>query len=267
MKVQKTSVIGQIDLGGSARQDRDYIFYDLTRSTCPECLRLLDAKIVLRNDGRVTMLKRCPDHGEFEVLVASDKDYYCNTLPYNKPGSIPCEFGTQIDKGCPNDCGLCPDHEQHTCLALLEITDSCNMNCPICYASSGQGNNISLETAKFMLEKYVAAEGRPEVLQISGGVPTLHPQLHEILHLAKESGLKAFLINTNGLRLAEDEDFVASLQEFGSELEIYLQYDGLTERSGRTLRGRDMANVRQKALDNLEKYGISANLVTTLARG
>ncbi len=249
------------------RSERNYVFLELTKSVCPKCLKLIDAKIVIKNDGKITMLKRCPEHGDFEVLIASDADYYCNTLAYNKPGRIPREFGTSINAGCPNDCGLCPDHEQHTCLALMEITNKCNMNCPICYAGSGQGKHISMDEVKVMLERYVSAEGNPEVLQISGGEPTLHPQLHEILRMAKKTGLKAFLINTNGIRLAEDESLTASLREFGLELEIYLQFDSLTEEVGRRLRGRDMRDVRQKALDNLQRYDICVNLVATVVKG
>jgi uncharacterized radical SAM superfamily Fe-S cluster-containing enzyme len=257
------------------RSEKDYILHELTRSVCPECLKLIDAKIVIRQEGRVTMLKRCPEHGEYEVLVASDADYYCNTLAYNKPGSIPCEFSTQIKDGCPRDCGLCPDHEQHTCLALMEITQRCNMNCPVCYADSGNGGSgagdsredVTLEQVRLMLDRYIAAEGKPEVLQISGGEPTLHPELHLILHMARQSGLKAFLINTNGVRMAEDEAFVAGLKEFGPELEVYLQYDSLTPDVGKKLRGRDMGDVRRRALENLEKHGICVNLVATLVKG
>lgn len=249
------------------RQDKDYIFYELTRSVCPECLKLIDAKIVITKDKKVMMHKRCPEHGFFEVLVASDADYYTNTLLYNKPGSIPCEYSSEINKGCPHDCGLCPDHEQHTCLALLEITQRCNMNCPICYADSGAGSDISIAEAKVMIDRYVATEGTPEVLQISGGEPTLHPNLLEILELAKNSGLKAFLINTNGIRIAQDEEFVARLKQFGPELEIYLQFDSLTAEVGHKLRGRDMTATHQKALDNLEKHGIYVNLVATLVKG
>lgn len=251
----------------SKRQDKDYIFYELTKSLCPECLKLIDAKIVISKGGRVEMHKCCKEHGNFEVLLASDADYYCNTLTYNKPGSIPLHFSTDISEGCPHDCGICPDHEQHTCLALMEITNRCNMNCPICYANSGEGDDISLEKAQTMLDCYVRAEGHPEVLQISGGEPTLHPQLKEILQMSKDSGLKAFLINTNGIRIAQEERFVKSLTEFGPELEIYLQFDSLSKEVGLKLRGQDVSTIRKQALDNLEKYGILANLVVTLVKG
>lgn len=249
------------------KSNRDYILHEMTRSTCPVCLKLIDAKIVITNDNLVKMLKTCPEHGSFEVLVSSDVDYYCNLGVFNKPGSIPLKLSTETTNGCPHDCGLCPDHEQHTCLALMEITNRCNMSCPICYANSGSGDDLSLQQVQKMLDCYIAAEGNPEVLQISGGEPTVHPRLLDILRMSKASGLKAFLINTNGLRMAQDMQFVESLQEFGPELEIYLQFDSLSPEVGFALRGQDVSQVRQKALDNLEAAGILVNLVVTLVRG
>ncbi|PKM82747.1 MAG: radical SAM protein [Firmicutes bacterium HGW-Firmicutes-14] len=261
------------------RTDKEYIFHELTRSVCPSCLKLIDAKIVITRDNRVKMLKRCPEHGSFEVLLSSDAGHYCDTLTYNKPGSIPFHLSTSVSKGCPHDCGICPDHEQHTCLALMEITGRCNMKCPICYADSGAdsgsvsgadsgtGKDISLEQAQKMLDSYTKAEGKPEVLQISGGEPTLHPQLHEILDMYRNSGLKAFLINTNGVRISREEAFVKSLAGYGSELEIYLQFDSLSRDVGLKLRGQDVSELRIQALDNLEKHGILANLVVTLVKG
>lgn len=248
------------------RTERDYILHEITRSTCPECLKIIDAKVVITSDSRVKMLKSCPQHGAFEVLLSSDADHYCSTCQYNKPGSIPLKFGAESAHGCPQDCGLCPDHEQHTCLALMEITNRCNMNCPLCFANSGTGSDISLAQVQRMLDSYVAAEGNPEVIQISGGEPTLHPQLHEIIKMCKDAGLKAVLINTNGQRMAEDEGFVESLQSFGAELEIYLQFDSHSAEVGQKLRGQDVTQIRRRALDNLEKYGILVNLAVTLIK-
>ena len=116
---------------------RPYLFYDTAVSLCGTCFRRIDAKIVFENDC-VYMLKRCPQHGFQRVLMADDVDYYrrCREV-FIKPPEMPLHWNTPVKYGCPYDCGLCPDHEQHSCLSLLEITDVCNLNCPICYASSG----------------------------------------------------------------------------------------------------------------------------------
>ena len=120
------------------KQTADSVLYELTRSICPECRRLIDAEIHLRG-GRVIMRKRCPDHGWFEALVSPNVDDYLASLKYNKPGTIPLEFMTEVKDGCPYDCGLCPEHKQHACLALIEVNTGCNLACPTCFANAGPG--------------------------------------------------------------------------------------------------------------------------------
>jgi len=105
---------------------RNYTYYDFTLSLCPECLKRVDAKIVFEN-GNVYMLKRCNEHGNSKVLIADDIEYYKNIRNYNKPSETPYKFNTQTHYGCPYDCGLCPDHEQHSCLTVVEVTDRCNL--------------------------------------------------------------------------------------------------------------------------------------------
>ena len=87
---------------------------------------------------KVYLDKRCPEHGRERVLVADDVEYYkrCREV-FIKPPEQPQHNQTPIRYGCPYDCGLCPDHEQHSCLALIEVTDACNLRCPVCYAESG----------------------------------------------------------------------------------------------------------------------------------
>ncbi len=112
-----------------ARVDADYVFYKLTRSICPRCLDLIDAQIFLK-DGRVIMRKRCSKHGWFESLISSDAQMYVDSLRYNKPGTNPLGYSTEVVDGCPLDCGLCPEHKQHTCLGLIEVNSHCNLDCP-----------------------------------------------------------------------------------------------------------------------------------------
>ncbi|TMG68626.1 MAG: radical SAM protein [Chloroflexi bacterium] len=175
------------------KQDRPEIFWELTRSICPECRKVIDAKILLRG-GRVIMRKRCSDHGWFEALVFSDADLYTRIQRFNKPGTIPLKFSTEIRDGCPLDCGLCPDHQQHTCLALIEVNSACNLDCPLCFANSGThlaktGFQLTYEQVESMLDGLVAAEGSPEVVQFSGGEPTLHPRLLDFVELAQKKGI------------------------------------------------------------------------------
>src|SRR5438046_10256870 len=115
--------------------DRPYLFYELTNSLCATCLKKVEAKVIIQNDN-VYLDKRCPDHGFQRVLISTDVEYYKLSRQTLKPGQMPLKFNTPIKYGCPYDCGLCPDHEQHSCLTLVEITDQCNLTCPVCYSES-----------------------------------------------------------------------------------------------------------------------------------
>ncbi len=187
---------------------RKYTYYDFTISLCPECLRRIDAKIVFE-DGKVYMLKTCPEHGFHKVVIATDIEYYKNTRNYNKPSETPLKFNNKVHYGCPYDCGLCTDHEQHSCLTLVEITDRCNLACPTCYTMSSPhyGRHRTLEEVERMLDIIVASEGTPDVVQLSGGEPTIHPQFFEILDIAKTKPIKHLMVNTNGIRIAQDPRF------------------------------------------------------------
>ena len=143
------------------KADADYVFYELTRSICPACRRVIDAQIIFR-DNRVYMRKRCPACGPFESLVYGDAEAYVANARFNKPGTIPLARGTGVEHGCPYDCGLCPDHQQHTCLGIIEVNSACNMNCPLCFSTAGPGFSLTLEEVEGMLDDFVRTEGTPE---------------------------------------------------------------------------------------------------------
>ena len=205
---------------------RKYTYYDFTLSLCPECLRRVDAKIVFENEN-VYMLKRCNEHGNSKVLIADDIEYYKNIRNYNKPSETPYTFNTKTHYGCPYDCGLCPDHEQHSCLTVVEVTDRCNLTCPTCYAGSSPtyGRHRTLDEVKTMLDTIVKNEKEPDVVQISGGEPTIHPQFWEILDYAKSLPIRHLMLNTNGIKIAKDFAFAERLKTYTPDFEIYLQFD------------------------------------------
>jgi uncharacterized radical SAM superfamily Fe-S cluster-containing enzyme len=247
------------------KKDADYVFYELTRSICPECRKVIDAQILLR-DNKVYMRKRCPDCGQFEGLVYSDAQLYTTQGKYNKPGTIPLEFGTEVHEGCPYDCGLCPDHQQHTCLGIIEVNSTCNMDCPLCFAQASPGFNLTMEEVEEMIDDYVRTEGSPEVLQFSGGEPTIHPQIIDFVRAAKARGIPYVMINTNGKRIASDDKFLEQLAEVQPSL--YFQFDGFDSETYRIIRGEpNILEEKIRALDRLAEKGLTVTLVPAIERG
>jgi uncharacterized radical SAM superfamily Fe-S cluster-containing enzyme len=248
---------------------RPYLFYDTAISICSRCYRRADGKIIFEN-GCVYLMKRCPIHGPERVLMADDVDYYRRSREiFLKPPEMPTRYNTPVRWDCPYDCGLCTDHEQHSCLTLIEITDHCNLQCPICYASSGPSRPIyrTLAQIEAMLDAVVRNEVHPDVIQISGGEPTLHPDFFRVLDLAKARPIRHLMINSNGIRIVREDGFAERLAEYMPDFEIYLQFDSFEAGPLMDLRGADLRSIRREAIDKLNRLGLSTSLVVTLKRG
>jgi uncharacterized radical SAM superfamily Fe-S cluster-containing enzyme len=251
-----------------SRKNRPWLFYDTTTSVCTACLRTVEAKVIIKGD-EVFLEKWCPAHGFERTLICDDAEYYrlCREV-YVKHPEMPARFSTQMTYGCPYDCGLCPDHMQHSCLSIVEITDQCNLACPLCYAESRPGmRHRPLADVIAMLDAVVASEGEADVVQISGGEPTLHPDFFTIFDEAKRRPIRHLMVNTNGLTLANDESFVSRLAGYAPGLEVYLQFDSLRDEAMKTLRGATLADAHQRALERLEAHGVSTTLVMTVVPG
>ena len=247
-------------------ENRDYTFYEFTNSLCPICLETVPAKIILK-DKKVYILKYCKNHGEQLELLEEDAEYHLKKKLYDKPGTS-MKVHTKVEKGCPFDCGTCPQHDQHACIGLIEVTNKCNLRCPLCYADAGEGEILTLDNIEKMMDFFQESEGgQAEILQISGGEPTIHPEIISILRMAKTKKFKYIMLNTNGIRIAADEEFVKELQQFVGGFEVYLQFDGFKSSSYKQLRGEDILDKKIKAIDNLAKYKIPTTLVSSISAG
>ena len=255
----------------AAKQDRDEVFVEYTKSICPVCKVVVDAQVNIRA-GKVFLRKRCRQHGMFEALVYGDAQMYLDSARFNKPGTIPLNFQTEVRDGCPSDCGLCPEHKQHACLGIIEVNTACNLDCPICFADSGRqpdGYTITVAQCERMLDAFVASEGEAEVVMFSGGEPTIHRHILEFIDAAQARPIRAVTLNTNGIRLASDQRFVTELgrrNRPGRPVTIYLQFDGLTEATHHAIRGRDLRAIKQQALDNCAQVGLTVTLVAAVEK-
>jgi hypothetical protein len=237
----------------------------LTESICPRCLDKIPAWRVKRNNN-VFLVKDCPEHGHFETIIWRGKPAYESWIRPKTP-SQPTVCFTNKEKGCPFDCGLCEAHRQHTCTALLEITQRCNMQCSFCYAGAGSNQvpDPDFQVVKGWYEKILAAGG-PFNIQLSGGEPTLRDDLPAIIALGGALGFEFIQINTNGLRLARDPGFVLKLKEAGLA-SVFLQFDGVADEINYTIRGRPLIEEKIKAIEHCAANDIGVVLVPTLVPG
>jgi tetraether lipid synthase len=250
------------------RKAAHYLFHGQTTSLCEKCLELVPAKVII-DDDKVFYLKRCRDHGVQKTLISDDLEYWRRQKLWIKPGDRPLTTQTRTEAGCPFDCGLCPDHEQHSCLAIIEINAACNLACPMCFANATDihGSHRPLAEIERMLDALVASEGEPDLVQISGGEPTIHPDFFAILDAVKRRPIRHVMINTNGVRIAQDSEFVTRLASYAPRLEVYLQFDSLNDEALVDLRGAKLSRIRHQALEALERVGLATTLVAVVKRG
>jgi hypothetical protein len=236
-----------------------------TESVCPVCLKRIKATRRLRGD-EVFLVKECADHGSFKTVIWRGEPSMSEWRRPKDPVHPYLCYGA-VERGCPFDCGLCEAHVQLPCSVLLEVTDRCNLYCAVCFADSGRREveEPSLENIAWLLERAMAAAG-PCNLQLSGGEPTLRDDLPEVVEVARRIGYSFIQVNTNGLRLASDKEYVRRLQAAGLS-SVFLQFDGVDDEIYRSLRGRALLDEKLRAVRNCSETGLGVVLVPTLVRG
>jgi uncharacterized radical SAM superfamily Fe-S cluster-containing enzyme len=241
------------------------VAFSETVSLCPNCLKPIRA--VIYHIGRdVYMSKVCPDHGEFQVILWRGNPLYAEWVRPKVPWH-PDHPSTATDKGCPLDCGLCPDHRQQTCTALLEVTSRCNLGCAVCFAGSGgtPGPDPDMKEIRFWYESLSMISPQSNV-QLSGGEPTIRDDLPEIAALGRSIGFTFIQVNTNGLRLGTDPRFVERLREAGVS-SVFLQFDGTTDDIHRRLRRSSILQQKLAAIRHCADHDIGVVLVPTVVPG
>jgi uncharacterized radical SAM superfamily Fe-S cluster-containing enzyme len=241
----------------------DWLFKKTT-STCPSCLALLEAEVVIR-DTRVFFKKDCKRCGPSEALVSEDARYHVQAYSFARAGTEPLEFTRPAKLGCPVDCGTCSDHEQHTCLPIIEVTDHCNLECPICIADNQHSSHMPLEVFERTIDGLIRAEGKCESVAICGGEPTSHPRVFELIRAADRPEIGRVVLITNGLRIGRDVSFVRQIKDSGAY--VALQLDGFDAETHRVLRGRDLTEEKEAALRALKEFRIPTQLIFVAARG
>lgn len=231
-----------------------------TRSVCPVCLKNLPATLVTAPDGAVTLEKTCPDHGSFSVPVWRGLVDFHTWIQYTPP------LSPDAGLHCPENCGICAEHETDSCCVLLEVTPRCNLRCRFCFADGGaKAVDPSLDAMKAAIGDIVAQRGHP-LLQLSGGEPTLREDLPELVRYAKEAGCSYVQVNTNGIRLAQEPEYAKALAQAGLDI-VFLQFDGTDDKIYQFLRGKPLLDVKKQAISVCGQLGLGVTLVPTVVPG
>jgi hypothetical protein len=218
-----------------------------TQSLCPECGKVIPATI-REKGGKAVMEKSCPSHGAFEDTIWSDARMYLAVERYAVDGvgiDNPCIVKEK--PVCPADCGLCKIHLTHTVLANLDLTNRCNLTCPVCFANANASGYVYEPTRAevYKMMEVLRAE-RPvpcSAIQFAGGEPTIHPDFLDIIRDAKKLGFSQIQVATNGIKMAESMEFTQAMRDAGMHT-IYLQFDGMSDDIYRKTRGYDLLDVK-----------------------
>jgi hypothetical protein len=226
-----------------------------TESLCPECGKVIPATI-REKGGKAVMEKACPDHGSFEDTIWSDARMYLAVEKYAVDGvGIDNPFIDKDAPVCPADCGLCKIHLTHTVLANLDLTNRCNLTCPVCFANANASGFVFEPTfgdVHKMMATLRAERPVPcSAIQFAGGEPTIHPDFLRIISDARDIGFSQIQVATNGIKIAESMEFTQAMRDAGMHT-IYLQFDGMSDEIYRKMRGYDLLDIKLKAVRNIQ---------------
>jgi 7,8-dihydro-6-hydroxymethylpterin dimethyltransferase len=235
-----------------------------TQSLCPVCLKRIAARMVEEN-SKIYLEKICPEHGKYKVLIwRQDAKHYLDWAKGSQRGAGAIRNYATVARGCPFDCGLCPEHRTRACTMVLEVTDNCNLACPVCFASAEKKPTIDpdIDVIRGMYKAVLEGVGICTI-QLSGGEPTLRDDLPQIVALGREMGFGHILVNTNGLRIAQDMNYLKQLKESGASA-IYLQFDGVSDDVYQSTRGQNLLEIKKRAIANCSLIQIGVVLVPTI---
>ncbi|HLP16586.1 MAG TPA: radical SAM protein [Bacteroidota bacterium] len=241
-----------------------YEYHKTTRSVCPVCHEIIPAKVIFKGAG-VYLMKHCRVHGDFRSVIERDRARYLESFSTGKPAVYPLAHTKSGFEGCGRSCGLCAEHQQHTCLPIIEITDYCNMTCPVCLVDNAHQTHMSVSDFSAIIESLIRCEGTLDLINLSGGEPTMHPDLLRLIDLARRPEIVNCSISTNGRIFLKNRGLLDGLIERG--VFISLQFDGFDDRAYREIRGEPLLEEKHAILELLERAGAKTSLVMTVVRG
>ena len=245
---------------------RPYTYLGTVNGMCRECRALVPARVI-EEGGSVYQERLCPACGPSRVRLADDLAWYQERIRQTvncKPANLP---GNPVRQGCPLDCGPCAFHANACRLPVFSVTNACNMDCPICftYNRSDRQYHMTREELCRLLDPLIERAAPFDLINITGGEPTMHPDILSLLKECQRPEIGRVTMNTNGLRLAKDEDFCRALADLG--VYVVLSFDTFRPETAVKIHGGNVIDRKLRALENLERFGIGTTLLNVMIRG
>ncbi|MBI4872981.1 MAG: radical SAM protein [Candidatus Riflebacteria bacterium] len=246
--------------------DRPYTYLKTVQGVCRECHQVVNCRILVE-DGRVWQERLCPEHGPSRALIAEDHAWYLRATRTPVEPRPPGKCATAHRNGCPLDCGPCPFHAAAPNLPVFSVTNACNLACPICFTYNRRDRSwhMPLDEVDRVLDQVLEAAGDLDLINITGGEPTLHPQILELLRRAtSRPRIGRVTLNSNGLRIAKDDAFVRELARLG--VYVILSFDTFDPARSKRIHGADIVQTKLEALAKLNAHGVGATLLNVMIR-
>ncbi|HEY3319285.1 MAG TPA: radical SAM protein [Planctomycetota bacterium] len=246
-------------------EERDYTYFSTVRGMCRGCRETVPARVFFR-DNKVWQQALCPDCRNEPALIAADKAWYLANVLQAFPDHAPLKHAHAPKHGCPHDCGPCTWHSSPCQLPVISVTNACNLRCPICFTYNRADKTFFMPVGEFQrtVAWVVESSGAVDLINVTGGEPTLHPQLLDLLACCKRPEIGRVTLNSNGIRLADDMDFCRRLAELG--VCVVLSLHALDAETSIKIHGRDLVDVKLRAIDNLTRAGARMTLLNVMIR-
>lgn len=249
--------------GCQTRETEPGVFLGQSKGMCRECRQLVDARYL--SDGEAVFLQTlCPQHGEEKAMVAESLSWYLDALAAPIAERPPPKVIAREGQSCPKACGPCEFHSQECNLPVFSITNACDLRCPICFTYNRADQTYFMSPEEFgkHIDYVVDVTGGVDLVNITGGEPTLHPQLFDLLALAKRPEIGRITLNSNGITIAENPELAKRLAE--EDIYLILSLNTMDSGRSRALHGKDLTALKAKTLEALARYNVQTTLLMVL---